>query len=300
MSSSSGGSSSGSSGSGSSGSAQNTSGQITATQLTGSIGSTSSILNSFNNVGTGSGSSAVSPTNPLSSYYYNPMAQGYITVNSSGTATASNTPFGNALYGNVSSGGSTSGGRGSSSAFGGSSNSGSLGSFGGSSAGRSSSSLTGGTASIRSGTSGTAILFTGAGSYGPSIGRRNAVISAALKNGPRPILAVARRPDLQAIIARSSSLSNPAGITVVAEGGQIVLMGTVASEDERVLAANMLRMSPGGTNLRNDLTVGPGGGTIPGPGPMAAPVGVTPGPAPSAPPIGGTPGPAPVAPSPGS
>jgi hypothetical protein len=283
MSSSGGGSSGGgSSGSGASGS--NTSGQITATQLAGSIGTTSSILNSFNQVGTGSGSSAVSPTNPLAAYYYNPMAQGYITVNSSGSATASNTPFGQALYGNVSSGGSSTSGRSSSSAFGGTSNSGSLGSFGGSSASRS---TTTGSASVRSGTTGTATLFTGGGSYGPAIGRKNAVIAAALKNPPRVITAAARRPDLQAIIARSSSLSNPNGIVVLADGGQIVLSGTVASEDERILAANLLRLSTGGSNLRNELTVGPGGGNIPGPGPMAAPIGGTPGPAPSAPPIGG-------------
>ena len=116
------------------------------------------------------------------------------------------------------------------------------------------------------------------------------MIAAALKSPARPIMPAARRPELQAIIARSSQLTNPSGIIVVAQGGQIVLTGTVASEDEKALAANMLRMSPGGINLRNELTVGPGGGTIPGPGPMAAPAGGTPGPALSAPPIGGTPG----------
>jgi hypothetical protein len=248
-------------GSSNAGGAQNTSSGITATQLQQSIGQTSSALNSFNNVGTGSGSNGmVSASNPLSAYYYNPLAQGYITVNSGGTPTPSNVAFGNPLYGNLTTTGSSSGTLGSrggtGNAFGGSSSS-SRGSFGGGgSTGSTGLSSLSGTATIRGGTSGTAILFTGGGSYGPAIGRRGPVMNGNLRMpGIRPIPVAARQADLQQMIARSSQLSAPAGITVATDGNVFVLRGTVATEDERRIAENVLRTAPGGGNLRNELQV---------------------------------------------
>jgi hypothetical protein len=278
---SSGGSSSGSSGS----SASNSNFSIDGQSLQTSIGQTPSALNSFNNVGTGavSGSGAVSASNPLAGYYVNPLAQGYITISSSGTPSPSNAAFGNPLYGNLSSGsGSGSlGGRSTGSAFGGSSSS-SRGSFGGSTSGGGSSSLNG-TATIGRGTSGTAILFTGGGSYGPANGRRGPVLGFTMRGGVRPIPMAARRVELQEMITRSSAITAPAGIIVTTDGNAIVLTGTVASEDERRIAENVLRTSPGVFAVKNNLTVGP----PPGPGPTS--------PAP-----GGIPGPNPIAPAPGT
>ena len=165
-----GGGGAGGGGSSNAGGSQNVNSTITATQLQQSIGSTPSALNSFNNVGSSTGMNGiVSASNPLSAYYYNPLAQGYITVNSSGTPSPSNIAFGNPLFANAmagsSSSGSMMGGRGAGNAFGGSS-SGSRGSFGGSSgaAGGLSGTATLGRG-MGSGTAMTVPQFTGGGSF---------------------------------------------------------------------------------------------------------------------------------------
>ncbi len=262
-----GGSGGGSSGSGSSDSSGSNF-AVTGQTLQTSIGSTPSTLNSFNNVGTGTSSNgAVSTSNPLAAYYYNPLAQGLITISSSGTATPSNTAFGAPLYGNLSSG-SSSTGRSSNSAFGGSANSGSLGSFGGTSA--SSSNRTGslsGTATISSSTT-KAILFTGGGSYGPAIGRRGPVIGGPVRMaGIRPIALASRQSALQQVIANSSLIRTPGAVAVTTNGGTVLLTGQVASADEARIAESVLRTYPGVTTIQNNLTVGP----PPGPAPIAPP-----------------------------
>ena len=276
--------------SGSSGGAQNVNSTITATQLQQSVGNTPSALNSFNNVGSGTTSNGiVSASNPLAAYYYNPLAQGYITVNGSGTPSPSNVPFGTALYANAMSGSSSSGslgGRGAGNAFGGTSSS-SRGSFGGTSASGLSGGLSG-TATLRggAGTTVTVPQFTGGGSYGPAIGRRGPVIGGSLAMvGMRPIPMTARRSNLQRLIALNSRIAAPGGIVVTTNGNAVVLSGRVASLDERRIAENVLRMSPGVYTVQNNLTVGPppgppalspSPGSIPGPNPIAPPPGTGP------------------------
>jgi hypothetical protein len=286
----SGGGGGGGGGGGNNGNAQNVGqGGISGQSLSSGITTTGSVLNSFNNVGSGSSSrSNIASSNPLGPYYYNPLAQGTITESASGTSSASNIPFGSPLYSGTSTGGGTGslGGRGGAgNAFGGTSSSG-LGSFGGASGSRS----TGlsGTATIRGGATQQVPQYTPPGSMGPAIGRRGPVVGYALATPARPIAMAVRRPDLQAVIARSTRISSPAGIVVGNDGNTIVLRGTVATEDDRRIAENVLRLSPGVFDVRNELTVGPGGGNIPGPGPMAP--GGTPGPSAPALPAG-TPGP---------
>jgi hypothetical protein len=63
------------------------------------------------------------------------------------------------------------------------------------------------------------------------------------------------RADLQAVIARSSSLSPQSKIQVLSDGQGVVLQGTVASEHDRRLAEALVRLSPGGRVLRNELIV---------------------------------------------
>jgi hypothetical protein len=284
-----GGSSGGGGGGGGSGGsgAQNVGGQMETQTLQQGIVA-DSLLGSFNNVGSGSTSrsgssnSAVSSSNPLSAYYYNPLAQGLVSSNSSGTSSSNAAAFGTPLFSNLSSSSSSSslGGRNTGSAFGGSSTTGS--SFGGigSSTSRGSTGLSG-TATIRGGTGTIAPGFTGS-SWGPAIGRRGPVTGATLRVPARAIPILSRRGDLQQIIAGSTRLSAPGNITILTDGNTIVLSGTVANEDDRRMAENMLRLAPGVQTLRNDLTVGPGpispppGAIIPGPGPISPPPGTGP------------------------
>ena len=64
-----------------------------------------------------------------------------------------------------------------------------------------------------------------------------------------------RRTDLQGILARTSSLAGTAGIQVTMDGPTVVLRGKVADDDERRLAENVLRLSPGVHEVRNELEV---------------------------------------------
>ena len=256
----SGGGSGGSGGSGGGSSSNNFS--IDTQQISQGIIS-DSLLGSFNNVGQATGRTSqgnvVSPANPLAAYYYNPLAQGLMNGSTGGTST-NITPFGSPLYGNLSATGSsgTLGGRGTGNAFGGSSGS-SLGSFGGvgstTSRGGSTSGLSGTATVTGRGTTGTIAPGFNGGTWGPAIGRRGPVMAASLRTPARPVPTAARRPDLQAIIARSTVLSSAAGVTVATDGDVVVLTGTVATEDDRRIAENMLRLSPGVRELRNELKV---------------------------------------------
>lgn len=221
-----------------------------------------SLLGGFDSVGQGGAGrtaqgGAVSPSNPLAAYYVNPLAQGL--MSGTGQSTSTNAAaFGTPLYGNLAGTGTagTSTGRGTRSAFGGTATS-SLGSFGGvgSTTGRGATGGLSGTATIRGGTTGTIAPGFNGGSWGPAIGRRGPVMAATLRTPARPIPLAVRRPDLQAIIARSTTLTSAGNITVATDGDVIVLTGTVVNEDDRRIAENMLRLSPGVRNLRNELRV---------------------------------------------
>ncbi len=83
---------------------------------------------------------------------------------------------------------------------------------------------------------------------------RNIAYSAVLRF-PAPAVAPAQRlADVQAVLARSSMMSNPAGVTVVQDGTAFVLRGAVASGDEARLAEGMVRLTPGVRDVRNELT----------------------------------------------
>lgn len=70
-----------------------------------------------------------------------------------------------------------------------------------------------------------------------------------------PMPAAQIRSDLQQVVMRSASLPSRQGIQVGTVGGRIVLRGTVGSVDEKILAENMLRLTPGVGDVQNELTI---------------------------------------------
>jgi osmotically-inducible protein OsmY len=93
--------------------------------------------------------------------------------------------------------------------------------------------------------------------YGAVLNRAGVMPSVPMNmslNVPQVVPSV-QAANLQAQIARTSSITVPANINVGADGGTIVLRGQVASHDERRIAENVLRLTPGVSNLRNELQV---------------------------------------------
>jgi hypothetical protein len=236
-----------------------------------------SLLGGFNNVnnnsaGRGGASAGVSSSNPFASTYFNPLAQGM--------PNGSSPAFGQVLYANTSSGtfnstfGSNSSGltgssnnRGSSfGTYGGTSNA-SRGTSGGISGGARTAGIGGsmggfgGSATVRTSTGSTTggLSFPG-GSMGTTSGRTSPTVATAVRFQSQPVASNLRSLELQNIIVRSTALSAPAGIAVSVDGPTVVLKGTVASEDERRLVENMLRLAPGVRSVRNELQVPATGG----------------------------------------
>jgi hypothetical protein len=218
------------------------------------VNSGTTLLGSFNNVGTGTGTvrgSSVDASNPFAGYYYNPLSQGLVNPSPS---------FGSPIF--TSSSGTMN------SILGGNNRGSSFGTFGGTSTSsrgtagglantvNGAARIGGATGTIRTSTSGSTTnngLSYPGGSYGPTIGRTGPVVAASAHFAGRPIVTGVRRDDLQGILLRSTRLTTPAGISVTMDGNTVVLSGTVASEDERRLAENMLRLAPGVRDLRNEL-----------------------------------------------
>jgi hypothetical protein len=71
---------------------------------------------------------------------------------------------------------------------------------------------------------------------------------------PRPA-AVQLQSTAAQVLARSSSLPSAGNIQVGTEGETVVLRGTVADDRERRLAENLLRLTPGIRQIRNELVV---------------------------------------------
>jgi hypothetical protein len=63
------------------------------------------------------------------------------------------------------------------------------------------------------------------------------------------------RLDLRQILVRSTSLSPKNNYEVGIIGGATVLRGTVATENDRLLAEALLRLEPGVGQIRNELLV---------------------------------------------
>jgi BON domain-containing protein len=64
-----------------------------------------------------------------------------------------------------------------------------------------------------------------------------------------------QRPAFQDVIARASSLPSRENILVDVADGAVILRGTVKTERERRLAENLLRLSPGVSQVRNEIVV---------------------------------------------
>ncbi len=67
--------------------------------------------------------------------------------------------------------------------------------------------------------------------------------------------AAAVRTDLQGVLVRSSSLPSARDIQVAMDGSVVVLRGPVSNDDERRLAENLVRLTPGVHDVRNELQV---------------------------------------------
>lgn len=79
------------------------------------------------------------------------------------------------------------------------------------------------------------------------------VYSATLRFQPKPIAVAQMHSDLNGLVARSTNLSNPAGVRVSVENDAVILRGKVANADEARLVENMIRLSPGVRNVKNEL-----------------------------------------------
>jgi hypothetical protein len=77
---------------------------------------------------------------------------------------------------------------------------------------------------------------------------------------PRPAPAQLQSTAAQ-VLARSSSLPSAGNIQVGTEGETVVLRGSVADDRERRLAENLLRLTPGIRQIRNELVVRPAAAT---------------------------------------
>jgi BON domain len=139
-------------------------------------------------------------------------------------------------------------------------------------------------ASASRGQSNTGMGTTTTAPAGISVGPR---YTQSLGWKPEPAAGTRLATDLQGVIGRSASLSNPKGIQVLMEGQTVVLRGTAADSHERTLAAAIVSMSPGVYGVRNELTVQAPGAAAVGSngGPGGAPAGAN-GKGPGGPPAG--------------
>jgi hypothetical protein len=175
--------------------------------------------NSAANVATSAARFAgVASSNPFGSYYSNPLAAG---VSSTGTAARS---FGSPLY----------------------------------TIANTSSQLTGGvgSASIMTGSLSNSGGYSSSSMYRPTY----SVSDAPAIYRPTPIIVTPLQPraDLQQVLTRSSALSSKDSLQVMSNGRIIVLRGTVVSEHDRQVAEGLVRLSPGVSDVLNEITVQPG------------------------------------------
>ena len=64
------------------------------------------------------------------------------------------------------------------------------------------------------------------------------------------------RADLQNMIAQTTQLDSRDAVRIVMDGTAVVLQGRVVDDDERRLVENMVRLTPGVNDVRNELTAG--------------------------------------------
>jgi BON domain-containing protein len=95
-----------------------------------------------------------------------------------------------------------------------------------------------------------------------SAGARSAITYATVVAFPgsdagaaRPALDSRLAADLQAMLARSPAIRQPAAITVEVAGDAVILRGRVTDEDEKRLVEGMVALEPGVHEVRNELQV---------------------------------------------
>jgi BON domain-containing protein len=98
----------------------------------------------------------------------------------------------------------------------------------------------------------TATPVTGTGVGGA---RRPANYTTGLGFRPRPISPEEMQANLRQVLARSADLDPSGAIQIGVEDQTVVLRGTVPDADQRRLAENLVRLSPGVRAVRNELAV---------------------------------------------
>jgi hypothetical protein len=168
------------------------------------------------NGGRGGATTQIGGTSFLGSYYSNPLAMGL--SGTTGTTGTTTTTFGNPLYNLSNTGART------------------------------------GTASVSSGGQ--------SGQYGAGYNIRRLPAYAAtikIKDLPPQPTATQVQGDLQAMLnqtlTQSSDLDRRDAVQVVMDGPAVVLRGRVADDDESRLVENMVKLTPGVYQVRNELTM---------------------------------------------
>jgi hypothetical protein len=197
----------------------NTSG-VAPTLISGTIGNQNTISATggggpATSGGTSSVSSGVSTSNIFSATYNNPQAGGLSSASQGGGK------FGGPLYGTATTQATT--------------------------VGTVTVSIVGTSLGTTGGYGGTMSLGTGQG-LGPIPVKATAF---SLRGSPTTRL----HGELRNMFARSSSLSNGRMIDVQVAGGAVLLRGQVADERERRLAENLVWLTPGVTEVRNELRI---------------------------------------------
>lgn len=83
---------------------------------------------------------------------------------------------------------------------------------------------------------------------------RSVAYTQELKFAFAPVVTPQLQTELTSMIASSSTLSSIAGLeAIVGDGGLVVLRGKVESLDDARLVENMIRLTPGVKDVRNDL-----------------------------------------------
>ena len=203
----------------------------------------------------------VATSNGIGKYYANPMYQGRAGLaTTSATSVANPGGFAVPLYGTnlgaATATGGAGGGRGgagggTSSGFGGAATS-----FGSSSAGGVGG---GGFGAAGGGNARGAGGVGGAGTASQSgqvvsQGVPGISYTATIKFATTAVTPAQFQADLQAVVSRSSALSNPAGVQLTTgPNGAVTLRGQVKDEDEARLVEGLLRLTPGVRDVTNDL-----------------------------------------------
>jgi hypothetical protein len=164
----------------------------------------------------------VASSNPFGSYYSNPLSAG---VSSTGRATVG---FGSPLY----------------------------------TLANTSSQLTGGvgSAGVMTGNLESSAGYSSASMYRPTYAVGDYPAPVTSPSNSRILTPVPARSDLQQVLKRSTSLSSNSNFQVLSDGRTIVLRGTAVSEHDRLLAEGLLRLSPGVSEVLNQVSVQPAAG----------------------------------------